>query len=350
MTTLHSGGKFDTKVYETSGGLHGVGVSVVNALSEKLEVEVARGQQLYRQSLRARQTGVEARKSGQGPEPSRYHRPLQARPADFRQVANFDAERLFRMARSKAYLFGGVEIRWLCDPSHIKEKQQVPEKAELHFPGGLKDFLEERLAGKPRVADEIFSGRVAKPGGHGSVEWAVAWFAGDDGFISSYCNTIPTIEGGTHEQGFRQALTRSLRSYGELSDNRRRRLITAEDAVASAGAHAVGVHSRARIPGPDQGEAGDGGCRAHRRTGDPRSFRSLAHRSSGPGRPAARMDRRSRRGTNPPPAGEGSGPQERGAQAAPARQAGRLCGDRQRGFGAVHRRGRFGRWFGQAGA
>ena len=236
MTTLHSGGKFDTKVYETSGGLHGVGVSVVNALSEKLEVEVARGQLLYRQTY-VRGKPV-SRLENLGKVQNRRGTTVRFRPDPqiFGKLVNFDAERLFRMARSKAYLFGGVEIRWLCDPIHIKEKRQVPVKAELHFPGGLKDFLEERLAGKPRVADEIFSGRVAKPGGHGSVEWAIAWFDGEDGFISSYCNTIPTIEGGTHEQGFRQALTRSLRNYGELSDNRRAGLITAEDAVASAGA------------------------------------------------------------------------------------------------------------------
>ncbi|MDP9139125.1 MAG: DNA topoisomerase IV subunit B [Pseudomonadota bacterium] len=236
MTTLHSGGKFDSKVYETSGGLHGVGVSVVNALSEKLEVEVARGQQLYRQSY-VRGKPV-SRIENLGKVQNRRGTTVRFKPDPqiFGRLVSFDAERLFRMARSKAYLFGGVEIRWLCDPVHIKEKQQVPVKAELHFPGGLKDFLEERLAGKPRVAEEIFSGRVAKPGGHGSVEWAIAWFAGDDGFISSYCNTIPTLEGGTHEQGFRQALTRSLKSYGELSENRRAGHITAEDAVASAGA------------------------------------------------------------------------------------------------------------------
>jgi topoisomerase-4 subunit B len=236
MTTLHSGGKFDSKVYETSGGLHGVGVSVVNALSEKLEVEVARGQQLYRQTY-VRGKPV-SRLENLGRVQNRRGTTVRFKPDPqiFGKLPGFDAARLFRMARSKAYLFGGVEIRWICDPAHIRENVQVPPKADLHFPGGLKDFLEERLAGKQRVAEEIFSGRVSKPGGHGSVEWAVAWFAGDDGFISSYCNTIPTIEGGTHEQGFRQALTRSLKNYGELSGNRRAGVISAEDAVSSAGA------------------------------------------------------------------------------------------------------------------
>jgi topoisomerase-4 subunit B len=236
MTTLHSGGKFDSHVYETSGGLHGVGVSVVNALSERLEVEVARGQQLYRQAyVRGKPA---SRLENLGKVQNRRGTAVRFKPDPkiFGKIVNFDAGRLFRMARSKAYLFGGVEIRWFCDPVHLKDKELVPQKAELHFPGGLKDFLAERLAGRPRVADEVFFGRVAKPGGHGSVEWAVAWFAGDDGFISSYCNTIPTIDGGTHEQGFRQALTRSLKGYGELSGNRRAASISAEDVLSSAGA------------------------------------------------------------------------------------------------------------------
>jgi topoisomerase-4 subunit B len=236
MTTLHAGGKFDSKVYETSGGLHGVGVSVVNALSEVLEVEVARGQQLYRQTYKRGKPMSKLESLGKVLNRRGTSVRFRPDPDVFGKAAKFDAARLYRMSRSKAYLFGGVEIRWTCDPSHIKDRSAVPEKAELHFPGGLKDFLEDRLAGKTRVADEIFSGRVAKPGGHGSVEWAVAWFGGDDGFINSYCNTIPTLEGGTHEQGFRLALMRSLKDYGELTDNKRSQIITSEDVMEQAGA------------------------------------------------------------------------------------------------------------------
>jgi topoisomerase-4 subunit B len=236
MTTLHAGGKFDSKVYETSGGLHGVGVSVVNALSEILEVEVARGQQLYRQTYKRGKPVSKLENLGKVQNRRGTKVRFKPDPEIFGKNPKFDAARLYRMARSKAYLFGGVEIRWICDASHIKDKNAVPERAELHFPGGLKDFLEDRLEGKTRVADEIFSGRVSKPGGHGSVEWAIAWFGGDDGFISSYCNTIPTLEGGTHEQGFRLALLRSLKAYGELSGNRRAQVITAEDVMEQAGA------------------------------------------------------------------------------------------------------------------
>ncbi|MFO0991980.1 MAG: DNA topoisomerase IV subunit B [Hyphomicrobiales bacterium] len=234
MTTLHAGGKFDSKVYETSGGLHGVGVSVVNALSDDLVVEVARGQQLFRQSYKRGKPTGKIEKLGKTNNRRgtlvRFH----PDPQIFGKTAEFSANRLFRMARSKAYLFGGVEIRWHCDPSRIKDKD-TPENAVLHFPGGLKDFLEERLEGKPRVADEIFAGKVTKPGGHGSVEWAIAWFAGDDGFVSSYCNTIPTIEGGTHEQGLRTALLRSLKSYAELAGNKRAGIITGDDVMTNAG-------------------------------------------------------------------------------------------------------------------
>ncbi len=235
MTTLHAGGKFDSKVYETSGGLHGVGVSVVNALSELLEVEVARNQQLYRQcfSRGAPLNGLE----DLGKVHNRRGTRVKFKPDEqiFGKGIAFKPARLYRMARSKAYLFGGVEIRWLCDKVHLGENDQTPEKATLHFPGGLKDYLEDLIDGYARVTDEIFAGKVTKPGGHGSVEWAIAWFGGKDGFVNSYCNTIPTTEGGTHETGLRSALSRGLKSYGELAGNKRAQIITADDAMLSAG-------------------------------------------------------------------------------------------------------------------
>ena len=235
MTTLHSGGKFDSKVYETSGGLHGVGVSVVNALSAELEVEVARGQMLYRQVY---QRGKPAGPlSEEGRVHNRRGTRIRFKPDEqiFGKGCAFRPDRLYRMARSKAYLFGGVEIRWHCDPSLIAAGDETPAEARLHFPGGLKDYLEDAIKGRPRVVDELFAGRVSKPGGHGSVEWAIGWYGGADGFISSYCNTVPTIEGGTHEQGLRLALTRSLKAYGELKGTKRASVITADDILASAG-------------------------------------------------------------------------------------------------------------------
>jgi topoisomerase IV subunit B len=235
MTTLHAGGKFDSKVYETSGGLHGVGVSVVNALSEHCIVEVARGQQLYRQEYRRGLPVTKLESLGKTQNRRGTLVSFKPDPQIFgKGNVEFSAARLYRMARSKSYLFGGVEIRWECHPSHIKDKD-TPEKAMLHFPGGLKDFLEERLNGFTRVVDEVFAGKVEKEGGHGSVEWAVAWFGGDDGFGSSYCNTIPTPDGGTHEQGFRTGLTRSLKNYAELANNKRAAIVTADDVMTSSG-------------------------------------------------------------------------------------------------------------------
>jgi topoisomerase-4 subunit B len=233
MTTLHAGGKFDSKVYETSGGLHGVGVSVVNALSDDLEVEVARGRQLYRQRF-ARgipQGGLEAL----GEVHNRRGTRVRFHPdADiFGKTAKFEPARLYKMARSKAYLFGGVEIRWSCDPSLIGEKDQTPAKAVLHFPGGLKDYLLGSLDGEFQVTREVFAGKSDKQSGHGSVEWAVTWFGGD-GFLNSYCNTIPTAEGGTHEAGFRNVLTRGLRAYADLTGNKRAAIVTSEDVMISA--------------------------------------------------------------------------------------------------------------------
>ncbi|MEZ2332914.1 DNA topoisomerase IV subunit B [Mesorhizobium sp. RCC_202] len=233
MTTLHSGGKFDSKVYETSGGLHGVGVSVVNALSDHLEVEVARGRQLYRQrfSRGIPVSGLEhlGEVHNRRGTRTRFHPDEQI----FGKGCAFEPARLYRMTRSKAYLFGGVEIRWTCDPSLIKEKDQTPAKAEFHFPGGLKDYLKASLGDEFQVTREIFAGKSDKQGGHGSLEWAVTWFGGD-GFLNSYCNTIPTAEGGTHEAGFRNVLTRGLRAYADLIGNKRASVITTEDVMISA--------------------------------------------------------------------------------------------------------------------
>ena len=232
MTTLHSGGKFDAKNYNTSGGLHGVGVSVVNALSELLEVEVARGQQLHRMvfSRGVPQTKLEKL----GSTMNRRGTTIRFKPDEkiFGKGAHFKPARLLKMARSKAYLFGGVEIRWSCDPSLITDT--TPAEAVFHFPGGLKEFLLSSIEGQTPVTKDIFAGRAEKTEGHGSVEWAVAWIIDEDGFSSSYCNTIPTPEGGTHETGLRQALYKGLRAYGELTSNKKAAQITSDDVMGTA--------------------------------------------------------------------------------------------------------------------
>ena len=235
MTTLHAGGKFDSKVYETSGGLHGVGVSVVNALSDDLEVEVARNRKLYRQRFSRGQpvTGLEDLGEVQNRRGTRTR--FHPDPEIFGKSAKFEPARLYKMARSKAYLFGGVEIRWQCAPELLGEKDQTPPKAVFHFPGGLKDYLEASLGSEQKVTANIFSGKSERPGGHGSVEWAITWHGGD-GFVHSYCNTIPTPEGGTHEAGLRIVLTRGLKAYAELVGNKRGSVITTDDVMISAAA------------------------------------------------------------------------------------------------------------------
>ena len=234
MTTLHSGGKFDSKVYNTSGGLHGVGVSVVNALSEKLEVEVARSQQLY--AMTFSRGAPQGKLQKLGPVKNRRGTKVRFKPDEkiFGKGATFKPQRLFRMARSKAYLFGGVEIRWSCAPELITD-DTLP-KATFHFPGGLKEYLEATINGQTRVSKDLFAGRIEKDNGHGSVEWAVCWVADEDGFINSYCNTIPTPEGGTHENGLRGALSKGLRDFGERVANKRAANITADDVLGTAAA------------------------------------------------------------------------------------------------------------------
>lgn len=234
MCTLHSGGKFDGKAYNTSGGLHGVGVSVVNALSETLEVEVARGQQLYRMVFSRGEPQGKLQKLGSIM--NRRGTKVRFKPDDkiFGKGAHFKPARLFKMARSKAYLFGGVEIRWKCAPTLITD--DTPAEAVFHFPGGLKDYLLSEIAGQTMVTKDVFAGSIEKEGKHGSVEWAVAWISDEDGFCRSYCNTIPTHDGGTHENGFRSALSKSLREFGERVGNRRAAQITADDVMGTAAA------------------------------------------------------------------------------------------------------------------
>jgi topoisomerase-4 subunit B len=236
MTVLHSGGKFSGKAYETSGGLHGVGVSVVNALSEHLEVTAFKDGFEWRQSFSRGKPVGGLEKLG----PSRKHGTIitfRPDPVIFGDTAAFRPARIYRMARSKAYLFGGVEIRWACDPSLIHD--QTPSEALLRFPNGLADFLAERVRDIETVTPEPFTGRFERKGDPGKVEWAVTWtgagFGEADGFLQSYCNTVPTPEGGTHEAGFRAALTRGLKAYAELVGEKRAGLLTAEDVVAQAG-------------------------------------------------------------------------------------------------------------------
>ncbi len=232
LTMLHSGGKFGGDAYKTSGGLHGVGISVVNALSDSLEVEVARDRRLWQQSYRR---GVpQAKVKDCGPVQNRRGTVLSFHPdPEIFADAAFRPALLYRMARSKAYLFRGVEIRWRCDPS-VPRPEGVPVEARLHFPNGLGDFLAASLTDRALLTPRPFLGQVEFPDG-GRVEWAVVWPEDEeDGFCHSYCNTIPTPEGGTHEAGLRTALTRGIKAYGELIGHRRVVQATGDDVIAGA--------------------------------------------------------------------------------------------------------------------
>ena len=229
LTTLHSGGKFGGKVYATSGGLHGVGSSVVNALSAGMQVEVARDRVLWKQSYARGKPTTKLVNAG----PVHNRRGTSVRfkpdPTVFGGVG-FSPARLYRLCRSKAYLFRGVQIRWACDASLLRgAKDDTPAEAVLHFPGGLRDSLEAEISETPRVLPEFWSAEADLPGDTGRAEWAAAWLEEGEGFIHSYCNTIATTQGGTHEAGFRAALLKGLRAWGEQRGNRRTAQVVAED-------------------------------------------------------------------------------------------------------------------------
>src|SRR5579872_6291209 len=237
MCTLHAGGKFDSKVYETSGGLHGVGVSVANALSERMEVEVARGHRLYRMAFERGKPKGKLQEVGKAPNRRGTRVRFLPDPQIFGEQAHFKPERVFKMTRSKAYLFGGVELRWSCAKELLRGVEDVPEKATFHFADGLKDYLSETLSSATLVHPDIFTGTAGKIGIHGGVQWAVAWTADADGFLNSYCNTIPTPDGGTHESGLRTALLRGLKDHAErMNQGKRGAAITSDDVMTGAGA------------------------------------------------------------------------------------------------------------------
>ena len=240
FTTLHSGAKFSSKAYATAGGLHGVGSSVVNALSSVLEVEVARDRAVWRQSYeRGRPRG---RLEKVGPPQNRRGTQIRFVPdAEIFGPLAFSPLRLYRLCRSKAFLFRGVTLRWECDPALLRGRDDVPASAVLHFPGGLADSLRDELGERAALLSELWSGEADLPaapdgGNTGRVEWAVAWLESGDGSLASFCNTVPTPQGGTHEAGFRNALLKGLRSWGEQRANKRAGQVTAEDLLGAVAA------------------------------------------------------------------------------------------------------------------
>jgi topoisomerase-4 subunit B len=240
LTTLHSGAKFSGKAYATSGGLHGVGSSVVNALSSSFTAEIAREKKLYRQDF-AR--GVPKTKLiDAGAVQNRRGTVIRFIPdTQIFGDRQFSPARLYRLCRSKAYLFRGVRIKWSCDPGLLKGDTDTPANAELHFPGGLRDSLEAELGDAARVLPAIWAGEAKLPDApngqtQGKLEWACAWLEAGESMLDTYCNTVPTPLGGTHESGFRAALLKGLRAWAETRGNKRGAQLTGEDVTGALAA------------------------------------------------------------------------------------------------------------------
>ncbi len=321
LCTLHAGGKFSGDAYETSGGLHGVGVSVVNALSDTLRVEVARDRTLWAQEF-ARgipQGGAEKI----GPAPNRRGTTVTFHPdAEIFGSLALKPARLFKMARSKAYLFSGVEIRW---KSEIDDGD-TPTEASFRFPGGLSDYLTETLGEAVTYADNPFAGKVEfreKFDAPGFVEWAVNWTPARDGFVQSYCNTVPTPEGGTHEAGFWAAVLKGIRAYGELAGNRKAASISRGYDLGRLRAGQL-LHPRTRIRRPDQRPPRHGRGAAHGRRRRARPLRQLAGGRHEIRRRDPRFSGATRRRALEAARRERDRPQIRHQKTPPARQAGRL--------------------------
>ncbi len=234
MTMLHSGGKFGGGAYKVSGGLHGVGLSVVNALSEKLVVEIARDKKLYRQEYSKGKPVTALELVGNAPNRRGTSVTFRPDPEIFGASANLQPNRIYRMARSKAFLFKGIHINWSCAPEILGEGETTPQNAELCFPNGLLDFLNYQIGAKATINRRPFFGEAELANDEGRVEWAITWPEDENGFCYSYCNTVVTPQGGTHETGFKSALLRGLKEYGEMANVKKAASITAEDFLSDA--------------------------------------------------------------------------------------------------------------------
>ncbi|PPR11700.1 MAG: DNA gyrase subunit B [Alphaproteobacteria bacterium MarineAlpha11_Bin1] len=234
LTTLHSGGKFNGDVYKTSGGLHGVGLSVVNALSAELRVEIARDKRVWAQNYQRGKPKEKLKNIGNAVNKRGTTISFRPDPEIFGETANLNPSKLYNMAKAKAYLFKGVEIRWSCAQQLTQGSAEVPEKETLHFPKGLSDYLSNALNGRGMVTNLPFDGQAELGGHRGRAEWALAWAEQGDGAIVSYCNTVATPEGGTHENGLKASLARGLRSFGEMSGNKRANIIIGDDVFGGA--------------------------------------------------------------------------------------------------------------------
>ena len=232
LTTLHSGAKFGGKSYSTSGGLHGVGLSVVNALASRLVVEISRNKEAWVQEYAKGHPMTPLENKGESPYKQGSFICFSPDPEIFGEGAHFKPALLYKMARSKAYLFKGVNIHWTCHEDLSQDG--TPPMATFHFPGGLSDYIKEVLEETSLVIPNLFEGESKFSDTEGRVEWAIAWSNEGDGFSTSYCNTIRTPEGGTHENGFRQAIVKGLRAYGERLGNKKAVSLTPEDCLLGA--------------------------------------------------------------------------------------------------------------------
>ncbi len=241
LTTLHSGGKFNNNVYKTSGGLHGVGSSVVNALSSEMIVTISRDGYEWCQTF---SRGKPTSKMTRGAPTKNHGTKIRFTIDDeiFGANAVFKPVKIYRMARAKSFLSRGVRVDWICNPELLTDDMNIPAQTEFYYPNGVADFLDEKTRDKPRILPKIFSGTVDFPDDSGRVEWALTFLtdengaASDDGFFASYCNTIATIDGGTHETGFKSAITRGLKAYGDKVNNKSAASIISDDVFDSVAA------------------------------------------------------------------------------------------------------------------
>ena len=234
MTTLHAGGKFSNKNYTTSGGLHGVGASVVNALSIFMIVEVIRSGTIYRQDFSMGLATTALQNLGNTKKSNGTSITFKPDDKIFGDNIFFSPEKLFKILEYKAYLFGGVKINWKCHQSLISENSNIIDEISLCYKNGLSEYIEFKTASIPMYIGSTFESKVNI--NDELIEWAIRWFTLDElNFIESFCNTVPTPLGGTHELGFRQALIKGIRNFAEIKGFKRANEFNYDDLMSSTG-------------------------------------------------------------------------------------------------------------------
>ena len=220
MSTLHSGGKFNDSIYKSSAGLHGVGLSVVNALSSKLNIQVTKNSKIYSQDYSKGKILNKLKAKGKNKIKNGTLITFSPDPEIFGKDISFKPDKIYELSKNKAYLQRGIKIYWECNKGLLNRKSSVPSKETLLFSKGLEDFLKNEISQKNAVHEKVCfqSGNLEDK--KGRVEFAIQFNKEKIKYSKAFCNTVYNMNGGTHDAGFRSGIAKSIRKYAKNKNNK----------------------------------------------------------------------------------------------------------------------------------